>query len=449
VNTEAETLTAHLIREGEKLGADEVEVYIEETVLRGVVLARGIESFISSRTSGLGIRVIDRKRVGLSSTTSLDQHEAEATLRRAHSIARTSQPDRDWVSLARKTGTTSVLGVFDPEVEELSPDTLSDAAQEMLRTVRGRSSGLTVTRGNVSAGIRTTMIVNNHSRSLERKESFVSASVSVSAEESSPKGTGSESTDSHAWRGLKISGACDVAAERALAAARAGSIPAGVMSVVWRNKLFASVLSIMFAGTLSAESVQRKRSPWAGKLGSRIASNSFTLIDEGLMPRGLGTRMFDDEGVPQNRLPLIEEGILKGFFYDTFAANKEGVESTGNASRSYDGRPHPTPNNLFLAPGHMRDADEIIRETTNGLYLEELIGAWLSNPMSGYLSATVANGALIEKGELTRPVKGILVSGNFFDILIGGVDQIGRDTDNSGSNYSPTVKVANMSVTPQ
>jgi PmbA protein len=78
-----------------------------------------------------------------------------------------------------------------------------------------------------------------------------------------------------------------------------------------------------------------------------------------------------------------------------------------------------------------------------------MIGAWLSNPVSGYLSATVANGALIEKGELTRPVKGILVSGNFFDILIGGVDQMGRDTDNAGSSYSPTVRVANMSVTPQ
>lgn len=449
MNPEAETLTAHLIREGEKLGADEVEIYVEEAALRGVVLVRGIESFISSRTSGLGIRVIDRKRVGLSSTTSLDQHEAEETLRRAHSIARISQPDREWVSLARKTGTNSAIGVFDPEVEELSPDALSDAAKEMLRTVHDRSSGLAVTRGNVSAGIRTTTIVNNHSRTLERKESFVSASVSVSAEEGSPKGTGSESTDSHAWRGLKISEACDLAAERALAAARAGSMPAGVVPVVWRNKLFASVLSIMFAGTLSAESVQRKRSPWAGRIGSRIASDSFTLIDEGLMPGGLGTRMFDDEGVPQKRLPLIEEGILKGFFYDTFAANKECVESTGNASRSYDGRPHPAPNNLTLTPGRMRGADEIIRETAHGLYLEELIGAWLSNPVSGYLSATIANGALIEKGELTRPVKGVLVSGNFFDILIRGVDQIGRDTDNAGSNYSPTVRVASMSVTPQ
>ncbi|MCJ7609943.1 TldD/PmbA family protein [Candidatus Bathyarchaeota archaeon] len=449
MNTESEALIAHLISEGEKLGADEVEVYIEEAVLRGVVLERGTESFISSRTAGLGIRVIDKKRVGLSSTTSLDQHEAEETLRRAHSIAQTSQPDREWVSLAKNTGTRSVLGVFDPEVEGLSPDALSDTAQEMLRTVHGRNSGLIVTRGNVSTGIRTVMIANNHSRSLERKESFVSASVSVSAEEGSPRGTGSESTDSHAWRGLNISGACDVAAERALAAARAGSMPAGAVPVVWRNKLFASVLSIMFAGTLSAESVQRKRSPWAGRIGSRIASDSFTLVDEGLMPGGLGTRMFDDEGIAQKRLPLIEEGILKGFFYDTFAANKEGVESTGNASRSYDGRPHPAPNNLVLTPGRMRGADEIIRETAHGLYLEEMIGAWLSNPVSGYLSATVANGALIEKGELTRPVKGILVSGNFFDILIGGVDQMGRDTDNAGSSYSPTVRVANMSVTPQ
>lgn len=199
---------------------------------------------------------------------------------------------------------------------------------------------------------------------------------------------------------------------------------------------------------MSAESVQKRRSPWADKIGSKIASDDLTLTDEGLMAGGIGTREFDDEGVPQRRVWLIEEGVLKGYLYDTFTANKDHVESTGNASRSYGHAPRPEPNNVVLASG-TTCLDEIIEDTKHGLYLEELIGLWLSNPVSGYLSATAANAMLIEAGELTRPVKGVLISGNFFEILKGGIDVIGKDVDHAGSSYSPTVRVDAMSVTPQ
>ena len=448
MTTDMSALARHLIRLGEKLGADEVEVYINETTLRNITLIKRVETLSSSHISGLGVRIIEDKRVGLSSTTSLLPQETERVVSRAHSIAKVSKPSEDWDSLTKNMAKAPVEGIYDPDIQTLPAENLSKKGIEMLRAVREQGKGLSVTRGGIMAGIRTTTVVNSHNHVLERTESFASASISVSADVGGSKGTSSESDETHSWQDLDVLGICRRASERAVTAAKACPITSCEIPIVWRNKLFANVLMVMFGGTLSAESVQRKRSPWANRMGLKIAANDLTLIDDGLSKGGMGTREFDDEGVPQRGISLIDKGILKGYYYDTFTANKDHVESTGNATRSYDNPPRPAPNNLALASGNV-EFDELIEETKRGLYLQELIGVWLSNPISGYLSATAANAMLIEKGRLTKPVKGVLVSGNFFRILQEGIDLIGTDIDKAGNSYSPTVRVASMAVTPQ
>ncbi|MCJ7633278.1 metallopeptidase TldD-related protein, partial [Candidatus Bathyarchaeota archaeon] len=93
--------------------------------------------------------------------------------------------------------------------------------------------------------------------------------------------------------------------------------------------------------------------------------------------------------------------------------------------------------------------EELVEEVKRGLYLFETIGTWLSNPISGDLSATATNAFLIENGVLTKPVKGVIVSGNFFDILLGKIDVIADDIWNLGSTYSPSIRVSEMMVTGQ
>lgn len=442
------SICRNILQLGEKLGANEVEVYIDETKLRSIALVKGIETLSSSYITGLGVRIINDRRIGLSSTTLLTREGGEQATRRAYSMAKMSQPNNDWVSLARKTASMDVKGVFDPEIENLTPESMSEAALEILGTVSGKDANLFVARGTIQTGVKTTTIVNNYSRELERKESFASAYVTVGSSVPGDKSLGNEAGETHMWSDLNVEKISQEASERALVAKKARSIPSTSIPIIWRNKLFANVLAIMFGGTLPADAIQKERSPWAGKIGSEIASTGFTLRDEGSVAFGMGTRQFDDEGVPQRAVSLIEDGILKGYLYDTFTANKEGRESTGNASRSYDSPPRPSPNNLHLSSG-TASLGEILKETKNGIYLQELIGLWLSNPVSGYLGATVANGSLVEDGEIKRPIKGVLISGNFFDIIRNGIDLIGNDVDHSGGSYSPTVRVTSMSVTPQ
>jgi PmbA protein len=107
--------------------------------------------------------------------------------------------------------------------------------------------------------------------------------------------------------------------------------------------------------------------------------------------------------------------------------------------------PAPYPNNLVLEPGDAT-AEELIKETKNGLYVVETIGEWLSNPISGELSATLSSGFLIENGELTRAVKGVIIASNFFDILKGKMDLRANDLHSAGAVYAPTTQVNDMTV---
>ena len=167
--------------------------------------------------------------------------------------------------------------------------------------------------------------------------------------------------------------------------------------------------------------------------------------DNGVLPGGLGSREFDDEGIPTRVNTVIERGILKTFLYDTYTAYKEGKESTGNALRSYWSAPTPAPNNLILKVGDC-SFDELISDVKEGIYIVTTIGEWLSNPVSGQLNATVTHGYLIKNGELTQPIGGFSISSNFYELIRSKVELLGKDLENYGSSYSPPVKVSEIIV---
>lgn len=434
------------VRFGEYLGASEVEAYVTSIDRKRIVFTKGIETLYASHTAGLGVRVIIGKKIGFFATSSLAIKDVRRSVGMAYNIAKLSEPDKEWLSLPMKSGKTVVEGTFDREIAEIEPDKLVEGVVQMIDAISSGNRRLSITGGDVSAETDETAIANSHGCNLFREGTDASASVSVKAEEGGMKGISSESQQKRSWRELDCSLIAQIAANRASKTIYAKPIARGILPVVWCNKLFASVLRIMFGGTLSAESVQKGRSPWAGKNREHIASENFNLVDDGLLRAGLGTREFDDDGISQQKVTLIDRGVLQGFLYDNYTANKDGHESTGNSSRDYRSPPAPQPNNLILQPGEAKE-EELIEDIRKGVYLVETIGAWLSSPISGDLSATATNAFLIENGELTKPVKGIIVSGNFFDILQNKIDLIANEPQNLGSTYSPSVRVNEMTVT--
>lgn len=437
-----------------KKGFDEAEAFSTKITRREVIYQNKIEATKTSTEAGLGIRGILGKRTGFFSVSSLEHPDIENAVEQSLKIAKASSEDPDWSSLPRKYGRASVQKVADTKIESLSEKDLIDEVKLAVDIVHEVDPSLTITRGYISTNVLSNAIANSHGCRLGRKETLASSWLAVKAGTSDRKGVSHEIIQSRSWKGLKTDDIARIVSERALKMVHATSIPNGRMDIVWRNDAFAGIVDAMLTRTITADAVQRNRSPWMGKVGQVVASEDVSIIDEGKMIAGMGTRQFDDDGTPQMRVPVIEKGVLRGFLYDNYTASKENRQSTGNAHRdvgtfsaspNYMKTPSPYPNNLVVKPGSF-GREELIKETRNGLYVVETLGEWLSNPISGDLSAAVSSGFLIENGELGRPVKGVIVSANFFDMLKGKMDLRANDLDNSGPVYAPTTQVLDMTV---
>jgi PmbA protein len=179
-----------------------------------------------------------------------------------------------------------------------------------------------------------------------------------------------------------------------------------------------------------------------GRLGEKIAADNITIVDDGRISGGLGSKPFDGEGLPTRKTMVVERGILKSYLLDTYAGRKLKLSSTGNASRSVGEASSAGATNFYLAPGSAT-ADQIIGSVKRGLYVTELIGFGINLVTGDYSRGAV--GFWIENGELAYPVEEITIAGNLKDMWLG-VETVGNDLVFRGRVASPTVKIAEMTV---
>jgi len=231
------------------------------------------------------------------------------------------------------------------------------------------------------------------------------------------------------------------AAERALRRLGAGPVETCEVPVIF-DPITARSLLGQLAGCVSGYAVYRQSSFLAGKIGENVASDLVTVIDDGRLPGGLGSRPFDGEGLPTRRNTVLQRGRLETYLLDSYSARKLGARSTGNATRGAGSGPGVGPTNLWLEPGD-RTLDEIIADTERGLLVTELIGMGF-NPVTGDYSRGAA-GLWIEGGEVVRPVEEITIAGNMVEML-STIDAVGSDLLWLSRVASPSLRVARMTV---
>src|SRR4029077_7787933 len=108
----------------------------------------------------------------------------------------------------------------------------------------------------------------------------------------------------------------------------------------------------LLSGALRADQVQKGRSFLARHVGASIGASCLKIVDDGRLPRGLGSSAYDAEGLPSQTTVLVRDGVLQGFLYDSKAARRGKMASTGNAGRSsYKGLPEPQATNFFIRAG--------------------------------------------------------------------------------------------------
>lgn len=432
------------VKEALKLGANEAEVYILRKNITKVEFSSEIESFKNTDSLGLGVRVAIGKKLGLHATSILTKDEVLAAASKAVNIAKTAPEDPNWSGFNQNYGETTVTKNYDKTLESLEYDAIIDKIMGGINRATENERKVKVTRGTLFLNRGKISVTNSYNDTITYKGSVISSVIMVKAVEGG-ESTGAESQDVRYWKDLDYDKIADYAAEQALKHIKAKPIKSTKLPVIMRNKFACFMFGMMIGSNVNAENIQKGRSSFAPKLNTQIADERITITDDGTMPGGYRTRPFDSEGHPTQKTSIIEKGILKNFIFDNYRAKKADTKSTGNARRDYFQIPVPSLNNFLIKPG-TTSLEDMIKDTKKGLFIDRTIGEWLSRPTSGEMNATVTHGFLIENGELTQPVKNVIIAGNFFDILKDKIDTIGSDLTNNDHMYSPAIKISEMSI---
>jgi len=215
------------------------------------------------------------------------------------------------------------------------------------------------------------------------------------------------------------------AVRQALLNLEAVPAPAGPMPVVlgpgWPGVLLHEAVGHGLEGDFN----RKGSSAFSGRIGEQVASPLCTIVDDGTLPDRRGSLNMDDEGTPTRQTVLIENGILKGYMQDKLNASLMGQASTGNGRReSYAHLPMPRMTNTYMIAGE-HDPEEIIASVDKGLYAVNFGGGQV-DITSGKFVFSTSEAYLIEKGKVTRPVKGATLIGNGPEVMTR-VSMVGND----------------------
>lgn len=231
-----------------------------------------------------------------------------------------------------------------------------------------------------------------------------------------------------------------VAAARALRRLGGRKVRTTEVPVIFDPDTAASLIRSI-AGAASGPSLYRRASFLVDRLGTKIASPSVTIVDDGLLPGALGSRPFDGEGLPTRRTVLVGEGVLESYLLDSYSGRKLALASTHHAVRDGAGVTVGT-TNLMLQPGTTSPQD-LIASVREGLYVTELIGFGVNGVTGDYSRGAV--GLWIENGTLAYPVEEVTVAGNLLE-MFASIEGVGNDLVLRDRTAAPTLKIARMVV---
>ena len=193
-------------------------------------------------------------------------------------------------------------------------------------------------------------------------------------------------------------------------------VESGKMPVIFTPKA-ALVLILPIISGLNGKMVLKKISPLASQKNKKLWSDLLTFYSDGTIDFALGSAPFDDEGIEMKRVPLVEKGEIKNFYYDLQTAGMAGLESTGNGLRaSSQSEPVPSISNLVMVEGEV-SFSEMIKDISEGIVIDQVLGLGQGNIISGAFSNNVQLGYKIEKGKIVGRVKDVMISGNAIEEL--------------------------------
>jgi PmbA protein len=367
-----------------------------------------VEKLSDTTTRGLSLELYVDGRYAAVTTKDLRPEALQRFIEDSVALTRTLEKDpfRSLPDPALQAGQAAIdLQLDDPALAGLSAvrrRELAQAAEAAARRVEGAGAIVSVTTGFGDTLSESWRVQSNGFETTRRATSFsVSGEVSVRDAD----GRRPEDWDAATTRHLASLPAAEAvgrrAAERALSRLGARKGKSATMTLVIDPRAAGTLVSHLLR-PLSGLALQQRQSCFDGKLGVAIGSPLLDLADDPLLPRALGSRLFDGEGLAARRFPVFEKGALRSFYVDSYYGKKLKVAPTTRGS-----------SNLAWGPGS-GDRDALVAAAGEGLLVTGFIGG-NSNSTTGDFSLGL-NGNRISGGRVGEPISEMNVSGNHLEL---------------------------------
>jgi len=391
-----------------------------------------LETVKDATSRGLSLRLFVDGRYSSSSTNDLKPEAIRSFVTESVALTRAlaEDPHRTLADPALYEGQSDAdLELLDPSVVALDRETrlaLCDAAQSK---VAGADKMISATSGTSDGHYITAAVASNGFEGVD-EGTYLWVGTEVTLQDA-----GDKRPQAWYWGGAcqqaDAPGADAMAAEalaRAVAMLGAQKGPTSKTTMVVDPRAAGGLVGRLLAGA-SGRAVQQGQSFWAGQLGTQLFSDKLTLVDDPLIPRGLGSRRFDGEGIAARALPIIEAGVASNLFLSTYYANKLGMAPTSGGS-----------SNLVMGLGD-RDLAGLIGDADSGIYVTSWLGGNADTTTGDFSMG--CRGHLIEGGKVAAPITEMNITGNLVD-LFARLEAVGNDPYPYSSLRAPTMVFADV-----
>lgn len=443
-------------------GGEYADLYFEYTSTGSVQLEEQIvKSASRSVRQGVGVRVVVGEKTGYAYTEHIEFEAIASAARTAAAIARSGGSDAP-VAVTPKNPTLDLYNVDTTANEAAIADRI-DLLKRADQAGRAYDRRVREVQASLADEFKLVMIATSDGVITGDVQPLVRFGVTCIADDDGNRqmgrgGGGGRYSLDYFQGAASPEAYAKEAARQALVQFDAVDAPAGTLEVVLGAGWPGILLHEAVGHGLEADFNRKKTSAFAGLVGTRVASDLCTIVDDGTLPGRRGSLNIDDEGHPSTHTVLIEKGILRGFINDRLNAKLLGVERSGNGRRqSYQDVPMPRMTNTFMLAGE-DDPESIIKSVKRGIYAVSFGGGQV-DITNGKFVFSASEAYLIEDGHVTAPVKGATFVGNGPDALTH-VTAVGADLkldEGIGMCYKdgqavpvgvglPTIKISEMTV---
>ena len=406
-------IARHCISYAMANGADAVRVSISDSTMDSCTMLNGVlDKVTHAADRSVYLYIFTDNRYGTFSTNRLEKNDLEKFIIQSIAMVRMLGEDQcrslpNPARVAKDAITGRELGLYDVRYEESDSDSRLSRAKQMniCQNVAGEGYELISEECEYSESYDDNFVIDSQGFEGRHTETCFSAFAEMTIQdENGSKYSGFWWESSFDKDGVSLKGCSEKALERAVRQIGPKKRRSGHYKMVVDTSVATKLVSPILTA-LNASSIQQKMSFLDGSIGQRIFPENMTLMDLARTPRKNGSRLFDTEGVATKDSPIIENGVVKQYFVNTYMSAKMGIEPTvEDISRPC----------LLPLKDNSLSLEDLLQLSGSGILVTGFNGG-NCNPVTGDFSFGI-EGFAFSKGKVTHPVREMLITGNIMEL---------------------------------